>query len=107
MIRLALSDLRGHRLRTILSVVAVTLGVALVTGALTLTNTMTRAADSLSTAAYGGVGAAVTAKTDGRSRRRDGRHTPDAVADGARARRSRPAGRDRGRRGPVRVEDRR
>src|SRR5262245_50861882 len=63
MIRLALSDLRGHRLRTILSVVAVTLGVALVTGALTLTNTMTRAADSLSTAAYGGVGASVTAKT--------------------------------------------
>jgi putative ABC transport system permease protein len=64
MIRLALSDLRGHRLRTILSIVAVTLGVALVTGALTLTNTMTRAADSLSTAAYGGVGASVTAKTN-------------------------------------------
>ena len=63
MIRLALSDLRGHRLRTILSVIAVTLGVALVTGALTFTGTMTRAADSLSTAAYGGVDAAVTAQT--------------------------------------------
>ena len=63
MIRLALSDLRGHRLRTILSVIAVTLGVALVTGALTLTGSMTKAADSLSTAAYGGVDAAVTAKS--------------------------------------------
>ena len=63
MIRLALSDLRGHRLRTILSVIAVTLGVALVTGALTLTGSMTKAADSLSAAAYGGVDAAVTAKS--------------------------------------------
>ena len=30
--RLAFADLRAHRLRTLLSVIAVTLGVALVTG---------------------------------------------------------------------------
>ena len=63
MTRLAIADLRGHRLRTILSVIAVALGVALVTGALTLTDTMTRAADSLSTAAYGDVDAAVTQRS--------------------------------------------
>ncbi len=59
--RLAFADLRSHRLRTLLSVIAVTLGVALVTGAMTLTGTMTRAASSLSTSAYDGVDAAVTA----------------------------------------------
>ena len=80
MIRLALSDLRGHRLRTILSVIAVTLGVALVTGALTLTGTMTRAADSLSTAAYGGVGAAVTAKSKVDPEDGTCRNAPDAAA---------------------------
>lgn len=62
MIRLALSDLRAHRLRTLLSTLAVVFGVALITGALTLTGSMNRAATSLSSAAYHDVDAAVTAK---------------------------------------------
>lgn len=61
--RLALADLRAHRLRTLLSVIAVTLGVALVTGAITLTGTMTRAASSLTASAYDGVDAAVDARS--------------------------------------------
>ncbi len=61
--RLAFADLRSHRLRTLLSVIAVTLGVALVTGAMTLTGTMTRAASSLSASAYDGVDAAVDARS--------------------------------------------
>ena len=108
MTRLAIADLRGHRLRTILSVIAVTLGVALVTGALTLTGTMTRAADSLSTRRLrrrrrGGHGARrpSTPTTGCRPR------SPTLAAGGARARRPRPAGRRRRRRGPGRVQDRR
>ncbi len=61
--RLAFADLRAHRLRTLLSVIAVTLGVALVTGSMTLTGTMTRAASSLSDSAYTGVDAAVDARS--------------------------------------------
>lgn len=61
--RLAFADLRAHRLRTLLSVVAVMLGVALVTGAITLTSTMTRAASSLTASAYDGVDAAVDARS--------------------------------------------
>ena len=61
--RLAFADLRAHRLRTLLSVIAVVLGVALVTGAMTLTGTMTRAASSLSASAYDGVDAAVQGRS--------------------------------------------
>ena len=61
--RLAFADLRAHRLRTLLSVIAVVLGVALVSGAMTLTGTMTRAASSLSASAYDGVDAAVQGRS--------------------------------------------
>ena len=61
--RLAFADLRAHRLRTLLSIIAVTLGVSLVTGAMTLSGTMTRAASSLSASAYDGVDAAVQARS--------------------------------------------
>ena len=61
--RLAFADLRAHRLRTLLSIIAVTLGVALVTGAMTLTGTMTHAASSLSASAYDDVDAAVEARS--------------------------------------------
>ena len=106
MIRLALSDLRGHRLRTILSVIAVTLGVALVTGALTLTGSMTKAADSLSTAAYGGVDAAVTAQSTVDTTDNDTVVTQPTLAGlAAGPRAGRPAGRDRRRRGPGRGQD--
>ena len=63
MIRVALKSLAGRRLRTALTALAVVLGVAMVSGAFTLTDTMRGAADSLSRAAYDGTDAVVTARS--------------------------------------------
>jgi putative ABC transport system permease protein len=63
MIRIALKSLAARRLRTGLTALAVVLGVAMVGGAFTLTDTMRGAADSLSRAAYDGTDAVVTAPT--------------------------------------------
>jgi putative ABC transport system permease protein len=49
--------------RTILTTLAIVLGVAMVSGAFTLTDTMRGAADSLSASAYDGTDAVVSAKT--------------------------------------------
>src|SRR5690606_24513361 len=62
-IRLALKSLAARPLRTVLTTLAIVLGVALVSGALTLTDTQRRAADSLSSASYDGTAAVVSAKT--------------------------------------------
>ena len=50
-------------MRTILTTLAIVLGVAMVSGALTLTDTMRGGADGLTKAAYDGTDAVVTAKT--------------------------------------------
>ncbi len=63
MIRVALKSLAARRLRTALTALAVVLGVAMVSGAFTITDTMRGAADSLSRAAYDGTDAVVTART--------------------------------------------
>jgi putative ABC transport system permease protein len=63
MIRVALKSLAARRLRTALTALAVVLGVAMVSGAFTLTDTMRGAADSLSRAAYDGTDAVVSART--------------------------------------------
>ena len=63
MTRLAFKGLAGRPLRTLLTTFAIVLGVALVTGAMTLTDTQRKAADALSSAAYDGTDAVVTAKT--------------------------------------------
>jgi putative ABC transport system permease protein len=63
MIRLALRSLAARPLRTALTTLAIVLGVALVSGALTLTDTQRRAADALSSASYDGTDAVVSAKT--------------------------------------------
>ena len=63
MIKVALKSLAGRRLRTALTALAVVLGVAMVSGAFTITDTMRGAADSLSRAAYDGTDAVVTART--------------------------------------------
>jgi putative ABC transport system permease protein len=63
MIRIALKSLAARRLRTALTALAVVLGVALVSGAFTITDTMRGAADSLSSAAYDGTDAVVQART--------------------------------------------
>jgi len=63
MIRIALKSLAARRLRTALTALAVVLGVAMVSAAFTITDTMRGAADSLSSAAYDGTDAVVTART--------------------------------------------
>ena len=63
MIRVALKSLAGRRLRTALTALAVVLGVAMVSGAFTITDTMRGAAGSLSSAAYDGTDAVVTARS--------------------------------------------
>ena len=61
MTRLALRGLVQRPLRTALTALAIVLGVAMVSAAFTVTDTMRSAADSLSTAAYKGTDAVVTA----------------------------------------------
>ena len=63
MTRLALKSLAARPLRTALTTLAIVLGVALVSGALTLTDTQRQAADALSSASYDGTAAVVSAKT--------------------------------------------
>ena len=59
----ALKGLIARPMRTILTTLAIVLGVAMVSGALTLTDTMRGGADGLTKAAYDGTDAVVTAKT--------------------------------------------
>ena len=63
MTRLSLRSLAARPLRTVLTTLAIVLGVALVAGSLTLTDTQRRAADALSSASYDGTDAVVSAKT--------------------------------------------
>ncbi len=59
----ALKGLIARPVRTILTTLAIVLGVAMVSGALTLTDTMRGGADGLTKAAYDGTDAVVTGKT--------------------------------------------
>ena len=61
--RITLKGLVGRPLRTTLTALAIVLGVATIAAAFTLTDTMGRAADDLSTSAYDGTAAVVTART--------------------------------------------
>ncbi len=61
--RVALRGLAARPVRTLLTMLAIVLGVAMVSGAFTLTDTMRGAADSLSSSAYDGTDAVVSAKT--------------------------------------------
>ncbi|MGI8631892.1 MAG: ABC transporter permease [Solirubrobacterales bacterium] len=63
MIRQTIRGMAARKARTALTAIAIVLGVAMVSGAFTLTDTMRSAADSLSTASYAGTDAAVSAKT--------------------------------------------
>ena len=63
MLRLTLKGLAARPLRTALTTFAIVLGVALVSGALTLTDTQRKGADALSSASYDGTDAVVSAKT--------------------------------------------
>ena len=63
MTRVALKGISSRRMRTALTMFAIVLGVAMVSGAYTLTDTMRGASDSLSDAAYDGTAGVVSAKT--------------------------------------------
>ena len=63
MTRVALKGLASRPVRTLLTTLAIVLGVGMVTAAFTLTDTMRGAADSLSSAAYDGTDAVVTKRT--------------------------------------------
>ncbi|HWT22664.1 MAG TPA: FtsX-like permease family protein [Solirubrobacteraceae bacterium] len=63
MLRLAFKGLAARPLRTALTAFAVVLGVAMVSAAFTITDTMRGAADSLSRAAYDGTDGVVVART--------------------------------------------
>jgi putative ABC transport system permease protein len=63
MTRVGLRGITTRRLRTVLTALAIVLGVAMVSGSYTLTDTMRGAADSLSDSAYDGTAAVVSAKT--------------------------------------------
>jgi energy-coupling factor transporter ATP-binding protein EcfA2 len=60
MTRVGLRGITTRRLRTVLTALAIVLGVAMVSGAYTLTDTMKGAADSLSSSAYDGTAAVVS-----------------------------------------------
>jgi putative ABC transport system permease protein len=63
MTRVALKGLASRPVRTILTMLAIVLGVGMVSAAFTLTDTQRGAADSLSAAAYDGTDAVVSART--------------------------------------------
>jgi putative ABC transport system permease protein len=63
MTRVALNSIKGRRMRTALTAIAIVLGVAMISGAYTLTDTMRGGADSLSKSSYDGTDAAVVKKT--------------------------------------------
>ena len=63
MIALTLRGMAQRRLRTILTAMAVVLGVAMVSASFTVSNTMRKGADSLTSAAYDGTDAVVTARS--------------------------------------------
>ena len=63
MIKVTLKGLAARPVRTLLSALAIVVGVAFVCAALTLTDAMRGAANSLSSAAYDGTDAVVTAET--------------------------------------------
>ena len=63
MTRVALKGLAARPIRTVLTTLAIVLGVAMVSGSFTLTDTMKGGADSLSASAYDGTDAVVSART--------------------------------------------
>src|SRR3954470_18131112 len=63
MLHTALKNLLAHKLRMLMTALAVTLGVALMSGTFVLTDTMTRTFDNLFANVYSGTDAMVRAKT--------------------------------------------
>jgi putative ABC transport system permease protein len=80
MTSIAIKGLAGRKLRTALSALAIVLGVAMVAGAYIVGDTMKKGADSLSSSAYDGTAAVVTAKTTFDTDTDDNRQGPSIPA---------------------------
>ncbi|MEO5575508.1 MAG: ABC transporter permease, partial [Gaiellaceae bacterium] len=65
MIRFALKSLAGRKLRTVLTALAIVLGVAMMSGAYVLTDTIDKAFNSIFVDSYAGTDAVVTGKDPG------------------------------------------
>ena len=65
MIRVALRGLAGRKLRTVLTAIAIVLGVAMMSGAYVLTDTIDKAFDAIFVESYAGTDAVVTGKDAG------------------------------------------
>ena len=65
MIRFALKSLAGRKLRSVLTALAIVLGVAMMSGAYVLTDTIDKAFDSIFVDSYAGTDAVVTGKDPG------------------------------------------
>ena len=65
MIRFALKSLAGSKLRTVLTALAIVLGVAMMSGAYVLTDTIDKAFDAIFVDSYAGTDAVVTGKDPG------------------------------------------
>ena len=91
MIRVALRGLLGRKLRAILTALAIILGVAMMSGAYVLTDTIDKAFDSILTQSYAGTDAVVTGKDPGFGFEGESRSTPHrrAVSRASRLRRPR------------------
>ena len=65
MIRVALRGLAGRKFRTVLTAIAIVLGVAMMSGAYVLTDTIDKAFDAIFVESYAGTDAVVTGKDAG------------------------------------------
>ena len=81
MIRFALKSLAGRKLRTILTALAIVLGVAMMSGAYVLTDTIDRAFDSIFVDSYAGTDAVVTGKDPGFSFEGESAQAPPIPAE--------------------------
>jgi len=76
MIRFALKSLAGRKLRTTLTALAIVLGVAMMSGAYVLTDTIDKAFDAIFVDSYAGTDAVVTGKDPGFSFEGESAATP-------------------------------
>ena len=85
MIRFALKSLAGRKFRTVLTSLAIVLGVAMMSGAYVLTDTIDKAFDSIFVDSYAGTDAVVTGKDPGFSFEGESAEAPP-IPDGTLAR---------------------
>ena len=76
MMRVALRGLAGRKLRSLITAIAIVIGVAMVSGTYVLTDTIDRAFDTIFTESYAGTDAVVSAKSSDISFQGDTADTP-------------------------------